>query len=82
MMVTVKVGKLEFQFKSMAEWINRSPHIWIEHDLKADRALCVDSFGRICEMGKDFQRAKDDGAYPIRVYRKAIAANQQLRDKP
>lgn len=28
-------------------------------------ALCFDSFGRRCRKGSDFQRAHDEGAFPV-----------------
>lgn len=60
----------EFSFRNMQHWIERGPEIWRDHQLRDQDALCVDAKGRICQMGAHFQRAEEDGAYPITVYRK------------
>lgn len=31
-------------------------------------AICIDAKGRRCNVGKDFQRARDEGAFPIRYF--------------
>lgn len=44
---------------------------WINHatrDIGGMNALCVDAAGRVCCNGGDFQRAEDEGKYPIRYY--------------
>lgn len=44
---------------------------WIAHatrDIGGMNALCVDAADRICACGKDFQRAEDEGTYPVRYY--------------
>lgn len=51
------------QFTSMAQWINKATS-WIG----GQNALCVDAKDRICRCGGDFQRAENEGAFPIRFY--------------
>ncbi len=51
------------QFTSMTNWINKATS-WIG----GENALCVDAKDRICRNGGDFQRAENEGAFPIRFY--------------
>lgn len=66
-------------FTSFQQWVNRA-HRWLtchpeynntEHgETKGWRGkhfttLCFDSFGRRCRNGADFQRAHDEGAFPV-----------------
>lgn len=51
------------QFTSMQNWINKATS-WIG----GENALCVDAKDRICRCGEDFQRAHDEGTYPVRFY--------------
>jgi hypothetical protein len=51
------------EFRSMATWINKATS-WIG----GENALCVDAKDRICRCGGDFQRANDEGAFPVRFY--------------
>lgn len=44
---------------------------WINHatrDIGGMNALCVDAANRICACGGDFQRAENEGTYPVRYY--------------
>lgn len=31
-------------------------------------AICIDALGRRCTCGKDMQRARDEGAFPVRYF--------------
>jgi hypothetical protein len=31
-------------------------------------AICVDALGRRCNIGADFARARDEGAFPVRYF--------------
>lgn len=50
-------------FTSMQNWISKATS-WIG----GENALCVDAKDRICRSGGDFQRAHDEGAFPVRFY--------------
>ena len=67
-------------FSCQQDWVNRASRVLTghaeyrntEHDGPATgwrgyhfTALCFDQQGRRCRNGGDFQRAEDDGAYPI-----------------
>jgi len=51
------------EFTSMQNWISKATS-WIG----GENALCVDAKDRICRNGGEFQRAHDEGAFPIRFY--------------
>lgn len=66
-------------FKSHQDWVNRATRMLTDHPEYLDTqhperkgwqghhftAMCFDQKGRRCRNGRDFQRAEDDGAYPI-----------------
>jgi hypothetical protein len=48
------------EFQSFQEWVNKAAS-WIG----GTNSLCVDAQGRICRMGMDFMRARDEGTFPV-----------------
>lgn len=64
----IQPGKKLFEFRSKQDWINKAQRIWRFHGVNADRTVCVDQLGRICQIGMHFAAAERDGAYPIEVY--------------
>lgn len=72
------------EFSSMTTWINKATS-WIG----GMNALCVDAKDRICRNGGDFQRAENDGAFPVRFYfgaggetkQEQRASQRRARDK-
>ena len=66
-------------FSCQQQWINRASRVLTSHPEyfnaeHADRlgwrgyhwtTMCFDQLGRRCRNGGDFQRAEDDGAYPV-----------------
>jgi hypothetical protein len=60
------------QFNSMQEWVNKG-NSWLTRRMKYNssghpyfRAVCFDTKNRLVSCGGDFQRAEDEGAFPIR----------------
>jgi hypothetical protein len=56
------------QFDSFEQWVNKASSWLTRHPLydgKTFRATCVDAKGRWCFGGKEFMRARDEGAFPI-----------------
>lgn len=77
-------GEADGQWENKTQWINRATR-----DIGGMNALCVDASNRICCIGGDFQRAEDEGTYPIRYYygaggqskpeqRKSVAAARRV----
>ncbi len=57
------------RFNSFQEWVNKAESWLTRHSLydgKDFRALCFDTKGRICRIGKDFMLARDEGTFPVR----------------
>lgn len=55
------------EFKTFRQWVNKAS-TWLRPG-----AECYDAKGRRCRIGKDFARARDEGAFPVRiVYRTAL----------
>ena len=58
------------QFDTFVEWCNKASS-WLTRRMEWDgdttnRAICFDAQGRHCAYGCDFERARDEGAFPIR----------------
>ena len=51
------------KFGSFEAWVNKAAS-WIG----GTNPLCADAKGRVCEMGQDFMRARDEGAFPVRFW--------------
>ncbi len=45
-------------------------------------AICVDAKGRRCHVGKDFQRARDEDAFPVRYFWECDPADPQPPTPP
>lgn len=70
----ITVGPLLFEFTSFQEWVNKAQG-WFER-LGGLRTVCVDAYGRVCVSGKEFQRAEDEKAFPVRVYAAQLREDQ------
>lgn len=57
------------QFDSFHEWVNKG-RSWLTRRYSSGdpyyRAVCFDAKGRLVECGRDFMRARDEGAFPVR----------------
>jgi hypothetical protein len=59
------------EFRDHADWVN-----FAAYRLAGVRgtmgekvsAICVDAIGRRCNIGADFARARDEGAFPVRYF--------------
>jgi len=63
------------KFETFGQWVNKA-HKWLtrhpEYSNPTEgarteefRAICFDQKGRLCRIGADFHRARDEGAFPI-----------------
>lgn len=66
--VTITPGEPVFSFRSKQDWVNKGPQIWRRHGATSANTICVDQKGRLVQRGEHFQRAQDDGSYPVTVY--------------
>lgn len=67
--INVVVGDELFDFSTFENWCNTAQHKFNTAGVLSKDVLCVDANGRICQKGSEFLRARDDGAFPVRVYR-------------
>ncbi len=67
--IEVTVDILEFEFTSFEKWVNKATSWFKNARLRGDQAICVDAAGRVCLTGREFIRARDEVAFPIKVYR-------------
>lgn len=50
------------EFRTFASWVAHAPS-WIDR-----HAICIDAKGRRCLIGSDFQRARNENAFPVRYF--------------
>lgn len=59
------------QFDTFQQWVNHASS-WLTGFRgsvgEPVSAICVDARGRRCHVGKDFMRARDEGAFPVRFF--------------
>lgn len=71
--IEVEIGKFLFQFASFDNWVNTAERSFADFELiGTDRYICIDNKGRICRIGREFMRARDDSSFPVKVYLKTF----------
>lgn len=68
--ITITVGEEVFEFSSFNDWVNYAPGRFQRHNVGASNTICIDAKGRVCLSGGEFMRARDEEAFPVRVYKK------------
>lgn len=63
--VTVMLSDECFQFDSFEQWVNKAAS-WLRPIMRG--YICIDSANRVCHIGKQFMRARDEGTFPVKVY--------------
>lgn len=66
--ITIYVWKYLYEFSSMNEWVSKASKRHRVSGLTEGEALYVDAKGRICTIGRHFRIAKEENAFPVRVY--------------
>lgn len=56
------------QFRTFQHWVDHASRYIDKH------AVCIDAKGRRCLIGKDFMRARDENAFPVRYFWDCAAA--------
>jgi hypothetical protein len=65
------VPKWEGEFCSFGDWVSfASKRLTVAEDSNGSplSAMCVDALGRRCHNGRDFARARDENAFPVRYF--------------
>lgn len=66
--VQIEVGEKAFEFDSFSRWVNKAQGWFLQRGLTSKDVVCLDAKGRICRIGADFMRARDDDSFPVAVY--------------
>lgn len=66
--ITILVGEEMFSFDSCQHWVNKAKGWYARFGATSRNSVAVDSMGRICTSGKEFERAESEGTFPVRVY--------------
>jgi hypothetical protein len=59
------------EFRSHADWVSfaQSRLTGVRGSVGEEvKAICVDAFGRRCNVGADFRRAQEENAFPVRYF--------------
>jgi hypothetical protein len=60
------------QFDTFQAWVNHATRALTDGPENSIGmtlpAICIDAKGRRCTCGGDFQRARDEGAFPVRYF--------------
>lgn len=65
----LKLGEKLFSFTSFQHWINKARGWYRQHHVNSSNTVAIDAKDRACRIGSDFMNARDDDAYPVKVYR-------------
>ena len=65
-------GKILFEFLSFQVWVNTAQRKFASVNLNQNQHLCVDTQGNVLVKGLEFQRARDNGWFPVSVYQVII----------
>lgn len=66
--LTIKVGPELFCFTSKEQWVAKARSWFRLSGYDTHNTICVDAAGRIVMSGREFQRAEEEGTYPVMVY--------------
>lgn len=63
------------EFTSFEQWCNKATSWFQTCGVTPEKLICIDAKGRICRVGSDWMRARDEGAFPVRAhhYRNLVA---------
>lgn len=64
----LSLGRELFKFDTFNGWVNHAQRAWKAEGVRPEVTICIDAKGRPCRIGRDFMKARDDGAFPVRVY--------------
>ena len=66
--IKLNVGPELFRFESRHAWIHMAPRCFEKLGATTWDTICIDAAGRVCNIGKQFSRAEEEGTYPITCY--------------
>jgi hypothetical protein len=55
--------KVIYTFETFTQWVNKAAT-----RIAGTGAECIDARGRVCRIGRDFMRARDEDAFPVVAY--------------
>lgn len=64
----IAAGPLLFQFNSFDHWCDTAARQFRSHGVRGCDVVSVDAKGRVCAIGKHFMKARDEDAFPVRVF--------------
>ena len=59
---------LMFEFTTFQQWLDKARAWFPSYGVAGGQHVCLDAKGRICNIGKHFMQARDEDAFPVRVY--------------
>ncbi len=68
MNMQIEVGRKLFEFESYQQWVNKASSWYGNRNATIHNTVSVDMNGCICATGKEFAKARDEDAFPVKVY--------------
>jgi len=69
MKIEIEVIDKVFEFSTFEDWVNNAKKRFRKNNVYQNNTICVDGSGNLCVIGKNFMKARDDNAFPVKVYR-------------
>lgn len=66
--IEIEIGKELFSFFNFETWCNKAQSWFAQAGRQHGTTICIDSKGRVCRIGREFMRARDEGTFPVRVF--------------
>lgn len=66
--LTLRVGREICRFNNFLHWVDTAQRQFARSGVHHRRCLALDTQGRVCVMGREFMRARDEGTFPVVVY--------------
>jgi hypothetical protein len=70
--VEIIVGEELFRFVSYGDWVSNATKRFQQSGRTDRSVLCIDTKGRICNTTREFTRARDEDAFPVKAYVKVV----------
>jgi len=75
--MNIEHGEKLFEFSSLDDWRDTAKSKFFTAKVSGSDVICVDRRGRLCGWGKHFIQARDEGSYPVEVFRLRADMNKR-----
>lgn len=65
----IELGRELFRFASYDEWAKNPHGNYLRLNVDGSDTLAIDADGRVCRTKANFERARDEGTFPVVVFK-------------